>query len=225
MALMVPAFTSIKGTNDITKATDDIAGALATARAYAMANNTYTWVGFYEEDANTWVPTNVKPPYTGKGQIVMAVVASKDGTTSPQNGTTNSLDPTLITPIAKIIKVENAHLTDIGAPAAGGDGKTLDTRPDLPYTNPGSPLDHFNRISSDSSDTTQYPFVVGSYTFYKTVRFTPRGEANINSTYTAKRIAEIGVKPTRGNAVDNNSRDIAAIQLTGIGGKVNVYRR
>src|SRR6266567_2533322 len=50
MVLVAPAFTSLKSAGDVTGAAYTVKGALDQARTYAMANNTYTWVGFYEED-------------------------------------------------------------------------------------------------------------------------------------------------------------------------------
>ena len=47
LVLMAPAFTYIKGGTDVTSAAYTIKGVLDTARTYAKANNTYTWVGFY----------------------------------------------------------------------------------------------------------------------------------------------------------------------------------
>src|SRR5947207_11082619 len=44
--LVVPAFTNIKGAGDVTSRAYTIKGLLEQARTYAMANNTYTWVGF-----------------------------------------------------------------------------------------------------------------------------------------------------------------------------------
>ncbi len=52
LVLMAPAFTTIKGGTDVTSAAYTIKGVLDTARTYAKANNTYTWVGFFEEDAS-----------------------------------------------------------------------------------------------------------------------------------------------------------------------------
>ncbi|MFL6544044.1 MAG: Tfp pilus assembly protein FimT/FimU, partial [Candidatus Udaeobacter sp.] len=46
MVLIAPAFTYIKGGTDVTSAAYTIKGVLDTARTYAKANNTYTWVGF-----------------------------------------------------------------------------------------------------------------------------------------------------------------------------------
>ncbi|HET9801199.1 MAG TPA: hypothetical protein VFP82_05890, partial [Chthoniobacterales bacterium] len=80
MVLVAPAFTKIKTGNDITTAAVRIAGALEQGRNYAMGNNTYVWVGFYEEDVTALTPTNVAPPYTGKGRVLIASVFSRDGT-------------------------------------------------------------------------------------------------------------------------------------------------
>jgi len=82
-----------------------------------------------------------------------------------------------------------------------------------------------DRISSDSADATQFAFAAQNYTFYKTIRFNPREEANINSTYALKRAAEIGIKSTHGDVVDANSKNIVAIQFGGIGGNFKIYRK
>src|SRR6266446_7876636 len=48
MVLVAPAFTSLKSAGDVTSAAYTVKGVLDQARTYAMANNTYTWVGFFE---------------------------------------------------------------------------------------------------------------------------------------------------------------------------------
>ena len=229
LMLIAPAFTSLKSAGDVTSAAYTIKGALDTARTYAKANNTYTWVGFYEEDTTAATPTNNNPPYPGKGRVLIATVASKDGTkifedTDPAA----ALPPDRIRQVGKLVKVEGMHLTDIGNPSPTPNPTpipdTLLARPNTPYTE-GSPFDHFNRIGSDSSDSTLFPFVAQNYTFYKTIRFNPRGEANINSTYTVKHEGEIGVKPTHGSTVDINTPNVVAIQFSGLGGDVKIYRQ
>src|SRR5438445_13631513 len=83
MALVVPAFTTIKSGTDVTSAAYTIKGVLDTARTYAKANNTYTWVGFFEEDV-----ASTTPGTAGVGRLVMSIVASNDGT-----------DPTYVPPL------------------------------------------------------------------------------------------------------------------------------
>src|SRR5438093_9407175 len=76
LVLIAPAFTTIKGGTDVTSAAYTIKGALDTARTYAKANNTYTWVGFFEEDASL---SSTTPATAGPGRVVISIVASKDG--------------------------------------------------------------------------------------------------------------------------------------------------
>jgi prepilin-type N-terminal cleavage/methylation domain-containing protein len=229
LVLLAAAFTTIKSGGDVTSAAYTIKGVLDTARTYAKANNTYTWVGFYEEDTTATTPTNNTPAYPGRGRVLMAIVASKDGTKIYQDTDPAAALPSdRITQVGKLIRVEGIHLTDIGNPSPTPNPTpppdTVPARPYTPYTE-GSPFDHFNRISSDSSDTTLFPFATQNYMLYKTIRFSPRGEANINSTYTLKHEGEIGIKPTHGTAVDTSSPNTVAIQFTGVGGNIKIYRK
>jgi prepilin-type N-terminal cleavage/methylation domain-containing protein len=234
MVLLAPAFTSLKPAGDITSAAYTIKGLLDQARTYAMANNTYSWVGFYEENTTATAPTNSAPPYSGKGRILTASVYSVDGTKIFDNDATSAaLPPARIQQIGKLTKIEGLHVADVGAPPSSTPNPTpqassLAARSGLPYTENSlivPPGDHYNRVSSDSADTTKFKFTTQNYTFYKTVRFDPRGEANINSTYELRHVAEIGLRPTHGDVVDINSPNVVAIQFTGVGGNVKIYRQ
>jgi prepilin-type N-terminal cleavage/methylation domain-containing protein len=239
MVLVVPAFTNLKGAGDVTAAAETVAGTLAQARTYAIANSTYTWVGFYEEAAGAKMPTAAPPPYPGKGRLVLAVVRSLDGTSIFNNGgPAAALPPSRIAQLGKLTKIEGVHVTDIGAPQSLSPNPTLlpnslGARSLLPYTYAaGLNADHFNRISSDSADVTQFWFVAQGYTFYKTVRFTPRGEANLNSTYSLKVVAELGLVPTHGELAPNPpaygadySGNVVAIQFGGAAGNFRIYRQ
>ena len=215
--LVVPVMNSMSGSGNLGGRVYEVSGILERARAYAMANNSYVWVGFYEEDAGTTTPTSTQPPYPGKGQVVIATVASTDGTQIfADNAVPATLPADRITLIDRIVKIQGVHLADLAAPS-GGDSKTLNGRPAGPST------DDESRISSDSANKTDFPFAARNYTFYKTIRFNPRGEASINGN-NLKRTGEIGLRPTHGNSVDLNTPNVAAIQFTGIGGNVQVYR-
>src|SRR5207253_8396457 len=100
-ALMTPAFTFIKGAGDVTSAAYTIKGVLDQARTYAMSNNTYTWVGFYEENVST---PSTNPATPGIGRLVVSIVASKDGTNV---ATTNPIDPTKLNQVGKLTKIDN----------------------------------------------------------------------------------------------------------------------
>jgi hypothetical protein len=239
MVLVVPAFTNLKRSGDITNAAETIAGTLANARAHAMANNTYTWVGFYEEAATATAPTAVTPPYSGKGRLVLATVRSLDGTSIFDSSDSAAVLPAArLGQVGKLVKIEGIHVTDIGAPPSPTPNPTplrnsLGARSDLPYTDAaGLNADHFNRINSDSADATKFWFVAQGYTFYKTVRFSPRGEANINSTYSLKVAAELGIVPTHADvaptpppATGRYSGNVVAIQFSGVGGNFQVFRQ
>src|SRR6516165_9215224 len=66
LVLIAPAFTTIKSGTDVTSAAYTIKGVLDTARTYAKANNTYTWVGFYEEDVSQ---SSTNPATAGVGRV------------------------------------------------------------------------------------------------------------------------------------------------------------
>jgi prepilin-type N-terminal cleavage/methylation domain-containing protein len=229
LVLVAPAFTTIKGGTDVTDAAYTIKGALDTARTYAKANNTYTWVGFFEED-----PTN--PPAQGNGRIVISTVASKDGTMIYANPPTSAvtLDPARLVQLGKLTKIENSHLKTFTD--GSGTGESFDTRP-LVGTAPRPDLDARigdttprSPVSTLQASQFQYP-VGGSsppaqYNFTKIIQFSPSGDSRVaNSSYSAKPVVEVGLQPAHGTAPDNNSTNVAAVQLTGFGGNVKIYRR
>ena len=246
LVLIAPAFTTIKGGTDVTSAAYTIKGALDTARTYAKANNTYTWVGFYEENASQ---PSTNPASSGIGRVVISIVASKDGTTV-YNSNSTSIDPTKLIQVDKLVRIDNVHLPILNP--GNNTGDTFDTRPwPSPTPTPAndSRFGEINLAGSAAAPTTntQFPFQypVGSpapsaqYTFQKTLQFNPRGESTINSglgvgnvTYAVKPIVEIGLIQTHGTVVPtptpsagNYVGNVVAIQITGFGGNVKIYRR
>ena len=229
MVLIAPAFTSIKTGNDVTSAAYTIKGVLDQARTYAKANNTYTWVGFFEENvASTTSGT------AGVGRLVMSIVASKDGTSiyDPTNLAQQDLTTGLLQ-VGKLTKIDNVHLwTHTDAPS--GTGSTFDTRPNVAST-------YCIGSSSPSACTTPFRYPVGNpapaaqYTFVKVIQFSPRGEARINNStlnangtevFPLQNAAEIGVEPTHGTTVPGSvPANVVAVQFTGVGGDLRIYRR
>src|SRR5438876_3804731 len=104
MVLIAPAFTTIKGGSDVTSAAYTIKGVLDTARTYAKANNTYTWVGFFEEN----VSNPASPPAVGR--VIMSIVASRDGTTVYDPNNLVTMNATKLIQVGKLTKIENVHL-------------------------------------------------------------------------------------------------------------------
>jgi prepilin-type N-terminal cleavage/methylation domain-containing protein len=222
LVLIAPAFTTIKGGTDVTSAAYTIKGVLDTARTYAKANKTYTWVGFFEEDISN-------PPNAGIGRIVMSIVASKDGTKVYDPNSLSPIDPTKLIQVGKLTKIDNAHLAGdavLSANPLTPTGPTFDYRPAVTYRIASPP----NSSPADSATPFQYP--VGSpapaaqYTFLKVVQFSPGGEARIdNTSYPLQTAAEIGIRPTHGMAVDTTTPNVVAIQFGGLGGDVVIYRK
>src|SRR6266576_1643158 len=117
LVLIAPAFTTIKGGTDVTSAAYTIKGMLETARTYAKANNTYTWVGFIEESVNNPASPNADSPPIGR--IIMSIVASKDGTMlyTPPLASVVTLPSASLFQVGKLTKIDNMHLKTLSDPA------------------------------------------------------------------------------------------------------------
>jgi prepilin-type N-terminal cleavage/methylation domain-containing protein len=220
-AMSVPMISSIRDSQNVTAATFSVSSALQRARTYAMAHNTYVWVGFYEEAAYTTTPTNVFP-YTGAGQVVIGMAASVDGTQIYANSSstgTQTLQAPAVMPIEKLLKVENVHVTDLGLPS--GTGSAINLRPNGAYA--GMSSEQYG-IDSDNSQEASHELVLDGYTFYKTIRFSPSGEASINDSASLRRVGEIDLRPTHGTQVNASTPNVAAIQFSGIEGAIQTYR-
>jgi prepilin-type N-terminal cleavage/methylation domain len=234
LVLMAPAFTYIKGGNDVTSAAYTIKGVLDTARTYAKANNTYTWVGFLEENVANPASPNSDTPAVGR--VVMSIVASKDGTmlyTLPL-GAAFTLDASpnqaALRQVGKPIKIDNLHLTTFALPTSTPPPlDTFATRPaPVATTQIGDATPAIPYLS--------FHYPVGSaspqYTFTKVIQFSPHGEGVVNSSiYFASGaslapISEIGLEPTHGAAVPASTpADVVAVQFSGLGGDVKIYRK
>ena len=222
MVLVAPAFTNLKSAGDVTSAAYTIKGVLDTARTYAKANNTYTWVGVFEEDAST---ASKSPATPGVGRLVLSIVASNDGTIIYDPSSLAAINPSKLTQVGKLTKIENVHLwTHTDGPS--GAGATFDTRPNIASTfcigdsSPPTSLTPFQYPLGNPAPTAQYTFV-------KAVQFSPGGEARINNTsFSLKSAAEIALEPTRGNVAPSSiPANIVALQFGGVGGTVQIYRR
>src|SRR4029078_7867692 len=125
LMLIGPAFTAIKSNTDVSSAAYSIKGVLEAARTYAKTNNTYTWIGFYEEDVSQ---SSTNPPTPGVGRVVMSIVASKNGTNVYGLGN-GAIDPTKLVQIGKLIKIGNVHIPLFAICQTNCRGDTFHTRP------------------------------------------------------------------------------------------------
>jgi prepilin-type N-terminal cleavage/methylation domain-containing protein len=247
LVLMAPAFTTIKSGGDVTSAAYTIKGVLDTARTYAKANNTYAWVGFYEENVSNPSSPNTDPPPVGR--LIMSIVASKDGTNIYGSGT-GAIDPTKLTQVGKLIKIENIHLPLFAVCTSNCTGDTFDTRPAV-QNDPtaGYNYSRFGELNAPQPNTAPYttpynfqypvgnPAPAPQYTFSKILQFSARGESRVNgNSYDIRPVVEIGLLQTHGTATPvpvsgggtSNvvfSGNVAAVQINGFAGDVKIYRR
>lgn len=217
LVLVVPALLPRKTANDITKAGADMLGLIEQAQSYAMANNTYVWAGFFEENSDS-------PTTAGIGRVVVSVVASRNGTRA-YSDTVNDpppLNPALLVQISKLFKLENAHLERV----ADGAIARANIPPNQYHV---GHADFAKRVQFDGSSipnntTFSYPLTGEvQYTFTKIVQFNPQGDAS-KIVDTIARTIEIGLRPTHGPAVDNNTQNLLAVQISGIAGHTRMYR-
>jgi len=245
MVLVAPAFTTLKSAGDVTNAANTIKGVLEQARNYAMANNTYTWVGFYEEDGSK--PSASPTATPGTGRLVMAAVASKDGT-NIYGSNTGIIDPTKLSQIGKLVKIDNVHLALFAV--GSGTGDTFDTRPALQFDpTAGYNYSRFGELNGAIPNTAPYttpynfqypvgnPTPAAQYTFTKLIQCNPLGEVRVNgNSYQVRVVVEIGLVQTHANQVPTPisgagtstaaySGNVVALQITGFGGNVKIYRR
>jgi hypothetical protein len=163
----------------------------------------------------------------------MSIAASKDGTTiyDPNNPTT--IDPTKLIEVAKLTKIDNLHLWTHTDTPLTPTGSTFNYRPNVAST-------YCIGNSSPTDSTTPFQYPVGNpaptaqYTFVKAVQFSPRGEARINNStinagtevFPLQTVAEIALEQTHGAAAPASiPANAVAVQFTGVGGNVTLYRR
>ncbi len=245
MLVIGPSFTSLKQAGDIANAAYAIKGALELARATAISGNTYVWVGFYEEDASK---LSSSPPIPGNGRIVLATVASIDGT-NIYGSATGTIDPTKLHQIGRLLKIENAHLPLFAV--GTGTGEAFDSRPAIQLDPPPANYNYsrFGELNDAIPNTAPYttpynfqypvgnPAPTAQYIFDKLLQFNPAGEARVNgNSYSIRRFVEIGLVQTHGNAVPvpisgaGTSTavypgNVVALQISGFGGNVKIYTR
>jgi prepilin-type N-terminal cleavage/methylation domain-containing protein len=242
MLLIAPAFTTIKSSGDVTSAAYTVKGALDTARTYAKANNTYTWVGFLEENVANPVSPNTDAPKVGR--LIMSIVASKDGTNVYGSTGAATIDATRLIQVGKLIKIENVHVPLFALGTGAGD--TFDARPS---PSPASDANNsrFGELNAAPPNTAplttphnfQYPVgnpaPAAQFTFSRLFEFSSRGEGRVIGDTVIRRVVEIGLLPTHGTATPPPSGsgiggsifagNVVAVQINGFAGDVRVFRR
>jgi len=240
--LIVPALTNIRGAEDVTKTAYDIAGTIEQARAYAMANNTYVYVGFAEADASVTAansPQTISP--TSCGRVAVAVVATNDGTSGYSTSSTltawstnyTSGSPSTVSNLTALNKLQyfdNMHLVNLNTNSVTNGGMT---RPAI--TNSTCIITNSTCVS-----TTPFAWPLGQplvggyqYLFNSVLQINPQGVVRIQASTTPSTAIpsymEIALQPTHGNATpavptNQTPGDLVAIQIDGMTGSTRIYR-
>jgi len=208
-ALVIPAMNTIKGAGDITKTASDLSDLVQQARAYAMGNNTYVYLGLKEVD-------QMAGDYTdGKGQIIAAIVASKTG-----------LRPSALSPLAqadiqaisRLQRFDNSHIDDA----------TPDNSGNMVRPTPSATLSGQNQNNLPISFVWPPGGSGKTTTFSKVIEFDPQGVARFqqdNNTNNIQNWIEIPLQPSKGNTGPAaNEKNAAVLQVDGITGNVQTFR-
>jgi prepilin-type N-terminal cleavage/methylation domain-containing protein len=220
LALTSIGLQAVLGTEFGSEASD-LANTFVRARAYAMANNTYVFVGIQEVDAS--VPTSTAPQTAGNGRLGVAVVASNDGTRGYDSTAPTAIPvaPTTLSVVSPLRRFENIHLLTTSPIAAAK----------LPNQNGST----YNVQSTGSLTTFQWPLGGGSGTQYNfgtapgsVIQFNPQGEAQILPTGTTDdsilKWIELDLQPTHGKTLPVAVSNAATILIDGPSGSVTLYR-
>jgi len=220
-ALSLKSFSGILS-GGFNQVVSDMSETMEQARAYAMANNTYVYVGFDEVAAGS----TATPAPTGNGLVVVAIAASADGSNgfySSQTWSPNNSSGTFnLVAISKLMKFPNIHLLNLSANTTG----TM-VRP-----TPGSQNYYLGTPVGSSGFGFAWPLAAASssanYNFSNMIRFGPQGDASIinQTTGTAAPVVdylEVGLEPSHGATVTTTG-NVCAIQIDGSTGLVKSYR-
>jgi type II secretory pathway pseudopilin PulG len=244
--ISIPGLVGMKKARSAAAAGYTISGLLEQARTYAMANNTYVWVGFFEEDG---ARSSQNPAVTGGGgRLVMITAASQSGeryrdVANPASfGTGNSSNPVNLTLISKPVKIDNVRLIAANIESITGNNPQ---RPAVPaqYQAGDSAGQSPKNSNGDFSAAINFTFPLrtagggdaAQYTFAKIIEFSPRGEAskigeNVFSGAGIPNLIEIALVPMQGGVIDpnysgaNGNKAAVAIQIEGYSGRVRMYQ-
>ncbi len=198
--LAVTAFVSLKRADSLNNATAIISTLLEQARAYAMANNTYVFVGFEESDFGT---PSTAAQTAGTGRVAVQAFASADGTLN--------LSASNLSPINRLQILDSLDLAPAITLTTGG----LPGRPAADYV-----------IGSTSFPAPSSTISSRNFTFSKVIAFDSLGLVHIPTVapQPSLQYLEIDVQPSNGNSVPTAATNASAIQVDAMTGAVSVYR-
>lgn len=222
--LSVPAMQGLQNAGGFNKSVYAMADSFSLARSYAVANNTYVYVGLTEVDRTQNPGTS--PQIAGVGRVALSIVATTDGTSDASAWSNTGAN---LTQVRQVQTFDFFHIastvfptTTTGAMARAANVTT--TPAVIPAaSNPVTPFS----LPLGSDVTTGS----GKYYFKNTnaqiVCFNPQGGVLLNGA--AVQWLEIDVQPVAGTLTPTTPTNVnqgnqAALIIDGITGAVNVYR-
>jgi len=208
------AFKGLLSSNQFSRNVYQLADEIKLARSYALANDTYVYLGLVETDQTQ--DSGATPQVAGIGRVDVGLVATKDGTTFDSTNY-NSSDLVLIRPVATLDMIHIA--TSLPPATSGGMAR---------------PSNNVNNLESGSAlFTTAFSLPLGSnlgtgkYNFVRSIPFNPEGEITVSGT--AVQYVEIDLLPCFGAAVpavpaSPNQGNQAALIVDGATGAFTVFR-
>jgi hypothetical protein len=230
LALAMPVFSGIKTSGDLTRAAYDLAGLLRECRACAMADNTFVFVGFAEQDA---APDASGGPPAGSGMVRVAAVESRDGTRGydaacgslPSPAWSHYNNGANFNPVGALQHFDNLHLLPYRLPPEGGLKR--------PVVGPQYNLGGIGG-SHAYKPVTPFAWPPGSSLdgkcacyFDKVIHFDPQGVARIQyktNTDEIRSWMEIGLQPLHDGVPDASGSNFAVIQVNCMTGAARVFR-
>jgi Tfp pilus assembly protein FimT len=230
-ALVMPAMQSLQKVGRFNQSVYSMADSLSLARSYAMAKNTYVYVGLTEVDRSQ--SSMATPQNIGVGRVVISIVATNDGTSD-----LTGLSAAGLTQVRQAQKFDFFHVTSSGSflTTTGNMAKPQNISSSaitlVPIPAATSPALPFSLPLGATTGSGKYNF---SNTNSEVLCFNPQGEVLIPQTVSgvatlvAAQWLEIDLQPFSGNGSSSTAPqaatpDRAALLVDGTTGSVNVYR-
>jgi Tfp pilus assembly protein FimT len=183
----MPAVSALTKSSKINQAMSQITSTLEQARQYAVANNTYTWVAFYQDSTAQ-----------EGSEVYVATLGSRDGTDPTDGFTTGgNVDMSRVIPLNRNASFAQVQLKQPGA----------NSWPALPSVTA-------SQLAGNVTFRINIPGK-GETSFDQVIQFTPAGEARVSPGLPS--VIELGLRPELGgNVADaNNIAVIRVAGMTG----------
>lgn len=198
----LPALTALNRSGLVTQTATSVASQLEQAREYAVAQNTYVWVGFYPDTANQ--------------KMSMVIAASNDGTDLTESASDLGLIPNAsVSLIHRVETFKQVELKEAGDTSL----RSLFDQPPNPASSQDNAL-----CSNGMTFSVKIPGSTSSspIRFTRMLQFTPNGGVR-NQTGRAINLVEFGLQ-SKVAAQDKSSRNVVVLRVNGFTGLTQVHR-